>query len=40
MNVSKTSSVKEFTAVAYVTYRDSNNNIKTIYSQSVTQAFN
>ncbi|WP_294777423.1 hypothetical protein [uncultured Eubacterium sp.] len=40
MNVSKTSSVKAFTAVAYVTYRDSNNNIKTIYSQSVTQAFN
>lgn len=40
MSVSKTSSVKEFTAVAYVTYRDSNNNIKTIYSQSVTQAFN
>lgn len=40
MNVSKTSSVKAFTAVAYVTYKDSNNNIKTIYSQSVTQAFN
>ena len=40
MSVSKTSSVKAFTAVAYVTYRDSNNNIKTIYSQSVTQAFN
>ena len=40
MNVSKTSSVKAFAAVAYVTYKDSNNNIKTIYSQSVTQAFN
>ena len=40
MSVSKTSSVKAFTAVAYVTYKDSNNNIKTIYSQSVTQAFN
>ena len=40
MNVSKTSSVKAFTAVAYVRYKDSNNNIKTIYSQSVTQAFN
>lgn len=40
MNVSKTSSVKAFTAVAYVSYKDSNNNIKTIYSQSVTQAFN
>lgn len=40
MNVSKTSSVKAFTAVAYVTYKDSNNNIKTIYSQSFTQAFN
>ena len=40
MNVSKTSSVKAFTAVAYVTYKDSQNNIKTIYSQSVTQAFN
>lgn len=39
MNVSKTSSVKAFTAVAYVTYKDSQNNIKTIYSQSVTQAF-
>lgn len=39
MNVSKTSSVKAFTAVAYVTYKDSKNNIKTIYSQSVTQAF-
>lgn len=39
MNVSKTSSVKAFTAVAYVTYKDSENNIKTIYSQSVTQAF-
>lgn len=40
MSVSKTSSVKAFAAVAYVTYKDSNNNIKTIYSQSVTQAFN
>lgn len=39
MNVSKTSSVKAFTAVAYVIYKDSKNNIKTIYSQSVTQAF-
>ena len=39
MNVSKTSSVKAFTAVAYATYKDSQNNIKTIYSQSVTQAF-
>ena len=39
MNVSKTSSVKAFTAVAYVRYKDSKNNIKTIYSQSVTQAF-
>lgn len=39
MNVSKTSSVKAFTAVAYVTYKDSKNNIKTIYSQSVEQAF-
>lgn len=39
MNVSKISSVKAFTAVAYVTYKDSQNNIKTIYSQSVTQAF-
>lgn len=39
MNVSKTSSVKAFTAVAYVRYKDSENNIKTIYSQSVTQAF-
>lgn len=39
MNVLKTSSVKAFTAVAYVRYKDSNNNIKTIYSQSVTQAF-
>lgn len=40
MNVSKTSSVKAFTAVAYVRYKDSENNIKTIYSQSVTQTFN
>lgn len=39
MNVSKTSSVKAFTAVAYVRYKDSENNIKTIYSQSVEQAF-
>lgn len=40
MNVSKTStSVKAFTAVAYVRYLDSNNNTKTIYSQSVEQAF-
>lgn len=39
MNVSKTSSVKAFTTVAYVTYKDSKNNIKTIYSQSVEQAF-
>lgn len=40
MNVSKNStSVKAFTAVAYVRYKDSENNIKTIYSQSVTQAF-
>lgn len=43
MNVSKTSSVKAFTAVAYVIYKDNKDNInittKTIYSQSVTQAF-
>ena len=40
MNVSKNStSVKAFTAVAYVRYKDSENNIKTIYSQSVEQAF-
>lgn len=40
MNVSKNStSVKAFTAVAYVRYLDSNNNTKTIYSQSVEQAF-
>lgn len=39
MNVSKTSSVKAFTAVAYVRYKDSENNIKTIYSQSIEQAF-
>lgn len=40
MNVSKNStSVKAFTAVAYVRYKDSNDKIKTIYSQSVEQAF-
>ena len=39
MNVSKTSKITAFTAVAYVRYLDSNNNTKTIYSQSVEQAF-
>ena len=40
MDVPKTSSIKGFTAVAYVTYRDSKGNYTTIESQPVTQAFN
>lgn len=40
MNVSKDSTIKEFTAVAYVRYLDTQNNIKTIYSESARQAFN
>ncbi len=40
MNVPKNSSIKEFTAVAYVTYRDSKGNYTTIESKPVTQAFN
>lgn len=40
MDVPKTSSIKGFTAVAYVTYRDSTGTYTTIESQPVTQAFN
>lgn len=38
MNVSKDSTIKGFSAVAYVIYRDSKNNIKTIYSEPARQA--
>ena len=40
MDVPKTSSIKGFTAVAYVTYKDSTGTYTTIESQPVTQAFN
>ncbi|WP_448901319.1 hypothetical protein [Eubacterium sp.] len=40
MDVPKTSSIKGFTAVAYVTYRDSTGTYTTIESKPVTQAFN
>lgn len=40
MDVPKTSSIKGFTAVAYVTYKDSKGTYTTIESQPVTQAFN
>ena len=40
MDVSKTSSIKGFTAVAYVTYKDSTGTYTTIESKPVTQAFN
>lgn len=40
MDVPKTSSIKGFTAVAYVTYKDSTGKYITIESQPVTQAFN
>ncbi|WP_455493817.1 hypothetical protein [Eubacterium sp.] len=40
MDVPKTSSIKGFTAVAYVTYKDSTGTYTTIESKPVTQAFN
>ena len=41
MNVSNSNTtIKGFSAVAYVIYRDSKNNIKTIYSESARQALN
>lgn len=40
MNVPKNSTIRGFYAVAYVRYRDSKNNIKTIYSGKIGQAFN
>ena len=40
MNVSKDSTIKGFRGIAYVRYKDSKNNIKTIYSAEIGQAFN
>lgn len=40
MKVSKTSSIQAFTGRAYVTYRDSDRTVKTIYSDPVEQSLN
>lgn len=40
MKVSKTSSIQAFTGRAYVTYRDSDGTVKTMYSESVEQSLN
>ena len=40
MNVSRNSTIKGFYGNAYVIYKDSNNNIKTIYSGKIPLAFN
>ena len=40
MKVSKTSSIQAFTGRSYVTYRDSDRTVKTIYSDPVEQSLN